>query len=1453
MRHMIRQQTLDIDVDSEALALALQPNIGDINRRRILPVIERVLDEFSAPDRRIRIARLDVDIGDLPIENLEQAAEDALYPALRRAVEQALRDASDESSPASRIQPEAMSQLELLEYYLLGGTLPFWASGEAFSADALVLELSRSDPAGLAAMLRRHAHDRRLLERIVIQMNVALLERLLHLLTPEHAALILAYMLDLHRVHRVEPLLSLHDDEFTQLLWILTLSYVLRDPGSHFNRKTFLRWLIEGVAAAGPLSYIDLVETLKRGLYETERHLSLASSLPAVLDELLQELSVERRTSSDGRVPGEASALTRSEPAQSPAQDLFRDSAISQLASLEQFLSHGTWPSFEPSQASRSVEARVLELLQDDPDGLRDLIRMLGRDSRVIRRLVDGPGEETLECILDLLDSEHAVMILAYMRDIRWVHRAAALVPLNADRFAKLLWIFVLTYVLGDPGSQFNRKSFVLSLMKDLSESEALNFADFSETFLRGLLAVETHLPSASSLPAIIREIVGDLDPPSADRADSADHGTDTRAALDRYLSSGQMPAGWIETTDKGASVRDMLLRAAAEEAASVTDILRRFVRRSGLAASTLVDRLLHNLTPNALLALLVPAYQTAITTLIERLSQEKWSGGSAPDVQRALWVVALEYLLGQSEDGLDLAAMRRHFGNAALARVDRASSPSAQSLNVVRDERPDKISPTAVPRFAFAHYEQAEIVRYYLQHGLLPWTALLLDANVNIERSFATLLRLSPAALRAIFTQERTDGRVVQRLAHALPEHVIIALLERLLPTPGADGSPFRSALATFSGQAEDRRVFLASVVAAVLDGRELDLEQLAGSASRQTAIRPILPADLSNAESHALKSVLAGRLRLGEAYLPGEPATVALLQALIAQFPDDARLFIQATNEQPELQAALLHQVSAATLQVMLGKIYLAEAKAMQEIVRSMMTLAPDHRPDTKQIREELWLKGVLHLASGRPLTADFFLRLLRSFFSQPLSDQVREALSDQVTVWRSSGALLAAQADAFDAAIAVARSDRSDGFARKQSSAGESSVSHMLRAAVFAFLRGDDSQRGAAGTADGFGSGSLSDETLVYALHHMFNNDAEAVADFVRQHAADRRRRERWIKILPVSALARFSYLIEPERHGALLAAAEILVAARRDVAPPGNGLATAHEQLWRLVFDLLMERTGIDRTVNQLVADFLRLNTTTEKEFRARLLEQADRMAHAAGHNQLIAVLDHERQHVSPEPEIAAARPPTKARGPLDDHQSRSVKQKSDQLRLKTAFSLVSEDDQASGEPIYIGNAGLVLASPFLPHLFQQLDLLEPDDRSRLHLRDRNAISCAVHLLQYIVDGRTSAPEPLLVLNKILCGVPTQVPIAREIALTDEERNLCEWLLRSMISNWKVIADTSIAGLRETFLQREGKLQRVDDGWKLRVQRKTVDVLVDQVPWSVSVLFHPWMPGPVHVSW
>jgi hypothetical protein len=163
-------------------------------------------------------------------------------------------------------------------------------------------------------------------------------------------------------------------------------------------------------------------------------------------------------------------------------------------------------------------------------------------------------------------------------------------------------------------------------------------------------------------------------------------------------------------------------------------------------------------------------------------------------------------------------------------------------------------------------------------------------------------------------------------------------------------------------------------------------------------------------------------------------------------------------------------------------------------------------------------------------------------------------------------------------------------------------------------------------------------------------------------------------------------------------------------------------------------------------------------------------------------------------------------------------------------------------------IHVNNAGVVIASPYLPRLFAMLNLLGGPT-----FRDDAAACRAVHLLQFMVDSRTDAPEHLLVLNKILCGVALAWPIERDIEATDDERAAIEGLIRGMIQNWQKIGRTSVAGFRESFLQRGGTLRLRNDEWHLQVEPRPFDMLLDYIPWSFAVIKHPWMPQAVHVEW
>jgi len=169
-------------------------------------------------------------------------------------------------------------------------------------------------------------------------------------------------------------------------------------------------------------------------------------------------------------------------------------------------------------------------------------------------------------------------------------------------------------------------------------------------------------------------------------------------------------------------------------------------------------------------------------------------------------------------------------------------------------------------------------------------------------------------------------------------------------------------------------------------------------------------------------------------------------------------------------------------------------------------------------------------------------------------------------------------------------------------------------------------------------------------------------------------------------------------------------------------------------------------------------------------------------------------------------------------------------------------------QHGEETIYINNPGIIIVWPFLPAYFERLGLMHTGAFNGVQEQVRAAC-----LLQFLVTGREEMTNEQLVLNKLLCGIPHETRIDVPVNISTDERNLSDEMLQAVIKNWTVMKNTSITALRETFFQRQGKLVYAENRNQLSVERKTIDVLLDQVPWSISIIKLPWMERVLHVDW
>jgi len=1094
-----------------------------------MPVIERVLSEVSIPHRQIHIERLEVNLGDMQLSEFENVAADRLYRELKEAVERAI------SSPLNHgNRPEHLSRLELFEWYLLRGSLPYWAvSAPSFSLGAWFADLSRQDPDALVRLFRKAGTQDQALERIVYQMSNGALRSLVALLEPENAGLIFAYMIDLTEVQREESIAPVDEREFDRLLWLLVLSYLIRDAGSQFNRKVFVESLIRRFGAYQGLEYEATLVMLRKSLERTVARRGLPSSLPAVIAELLQDT-------------GRSDALP-------------------------------------PSAAGES------ETMFDE-ETLAELVRRHGSDRVWLESMVDSLDEITLVTLIATLAPNDAAVIVDVLFDVREIHHAEPSIAGEPAQFNRLLWVLALSWLVHERGTQFNRKEFLLSLIRGLAQNEGLDFAAVLDTFRLGLAKAALKAPLRSSLPAILAALLDDL------------------------------------------------------------------------------------------------------------------SKGSAP-------------------------------GHFPLKPESEAVTP-----------------------------------------------ANLTDLALSLIQS-AVASQVSPE-----------DLRLVLAAAGQMQASDLRSLISRILPAVEIHGSLMGDAFRAAGRNCGDAGRFYANVIAAVLRGEDLDFERMAAD-GRDTPAISYVPGKL---DSRILQAVIAARLAAGsDSSDDGVPISL-LVADLVRRDSSAARTFLVNVTRRAgagkALEDLLTRTYSPGTFERILDNLAGRNAPAARQLLRGIGELSGSDRPSIERLRSIL-LTETLRWNPGREFDETFFGRVLVAAFPVPLPARVRASL------------VASAPEDATAFRAALSAHDVDDRRAIRFTTNPPRSAVELL--ALIVALPGPDEE----------GADTLNDE-LMLELEASLVGRSDAVYQAVVILLQDRDVRIRLALILNASAWTALVRFLDPDNYRQLLEAAELLASAAMPATPGPS--ATAAQIVRQESLELLMEGSASVEVLSARTS--LQLQRAIPKRIaKARKSGGASRKPAAA------AAPRKTPKSVAAQPQVASPR--IRPKPPARD------------------ISTLPETNY----PIHLANAGLVLASPFLPHLFSSLGMLEKNEIDRNRWRDRQAASRAVHLLQFLADGRTSAPEPLLMLNKVLCGLPTAEPVVKSIELTEKETEMCDRLVQAMIANWSILSDSSPAVLQETFFQREGILNHDSGKWKLRVQRKTLDVLVDQVTWSFNPILHDWMPEPLHVTW
>ena len=1090
---------------------------------------------------------------------------------------------------------------------------------------------------------------------------------------------------------------------------------------------------------------------------------------------------------------------------------------------IEQFLSTGTVPWATDPGADVPLSHLLRSALASHG---RQLVAFLKRSAPHVRkRLIRQFPAHDLIALLQLLAPDHYRLVI---EAVDRVQQSTAVISAGSEITAHLAWEKVFDYLLDREREGFRPDEFVACLISGIAVAAGTNTARLVRELTAAAPELDVASESRSGLHTLLTALTGDdardgnetraedferLKPVLVNMLEFGDtSGFDTAwgnlllyypdltSAVIREHGKKSVVRKRIATFFSDAQIREVIRLIEPEN----SEFIEAFAHQSALIADDErvrpPDRSVHK----------KQIWEFVLTyLLVDRGSRfnEKSFSGSVIRQLAAHYNWTYYHFLTSLREGIEMTQSPGLMKERILGIVTELEGELKTEIQLRKDPAPEsRRQIRGTDLYAFLELHLMGEAKYETISG----DPLSVLAGLTVRE----LQRDHPEILLRLFKflQSRPDAvrRAAGRLSADRLEQLATAFLV-LFSSPSQRQRELHAAIARWADRAPDRREYFAAVLDAVVRGELIDVEAIVAGLQKHAVPEPSTGAV---ADPPLTALYLTWFLTVAPLDPREKTLYLSLLEDFVTDSPQVVGQYLIHMIKEPSLCAAFVQltpwRLIRKAMAAMAGFTDAMQYVAILEGVFRPGTPAARCRP-ADFVKVVIGVLAEQQLGDGEAFLKTAFERLVAHIGDAAARERAVDALEKIVS---TKGASLRS--------IAAHYRDTTNLVPTGGGNA-PSDTRTPEEAAVMAYLKGDDPAEPSSLPA------------LKKALETMILHTPEKLYWFIAAHIDRSSVTEKLIALLSEPFQARLLHLLLPRHFGQAQRYVDLL---RNAAYGPGrfDSPDEVNQRIWQGMFSYLRE-TGL-RVFDQ------RALVRRMVEFLAEKRKKTDRAAFYADLGRQLA---------------ADIQPSTRA-----DHQTliRIVSEAAQKTRLSEfvppspetppagTVSVLNDDEEETpwDEEIYVANAGMVIAAPYLPRLFELLGLTE---QSRF--TSREAAERGVHLLQYMVDERTSTPEYRLVLNKLLCGVKPGIPIVREIVITDKETEAITNMITAMIQNWKILGNTSVAGFRESFLRREARLMRKNDAWHLQVEEQAFDMLLDQIPWSFSTIKYSWMDRVIFVKW
>ena len=1423
--HQIESTIIEISFPNEETALSEHNSLESFMRKRMFSSISNVFDEFSEENTIYSIEKLEMDLGTIPLQFFHEDFESRLIAKLREIISEELSRSSQHSDKKIRKISQLESDFEVICDFLEFGKLRWNARVTNKAALSQVLEnVVENNSMAFKEFILNSTRKMEILKRLSSQFETTTLCDLFEVMFKTDSRELEEIILGI--IALIKERLRISPSNLIQTIWLGLLE-------NYFSRGRGV-FRLEDV----------IVITMKSIPSQEENYLD-------ILDKLLAHAEVME---SDSRLIQLMEQILRDTNASSPVKELSLDSSDSRI--LTELGADG--------QSSRTGErARILafraklieaintgfvgrilpywsELFLKYSATTEEVIYTLGQRKEARKNIAWKFPEPLIVEIVKLLEPTHYTFVERMVSEPKLFLQAEKDLELEESEAKKSLWEFTLTYLIVERGSRFNRKSYIASIMHQMSAHINVDLADLYESLITLLEPVSVSNAMRSELLDLLVELKGEIfenSSPSQKRVMIKDRSNLQPEEYDKNRQIFSQELDQIDSDDTSESSSVKFSERNSEQKISVNEST--YSQEPNKSVVDAFYRAFREGRPNLVNAIwsdLLKSYQDWFLQTIRRVGQHQ-------QVRRNISRNFSEAMLIEIVEVIDPVNSEFIHGFVKGASDNRTKTPHEEIKSPSSTYKENlKISRSSVWEFTLG-YLLVERGSRFNQKMFLTSVIRQLAAHENVSAK-----AMYDVIMTSILSQKISSSYHGQT----------IALLKEL-------GAEFK-----------DAALGVASAESINLRDERLEKDLTFPENSRPERV----------ADESKQRKVDEQQIELIRAYILYEKLFKELSyveSSEVLKSHQLVRLFHELLEYYPWMLHRFNQELSSGTWSV--ARFI---PKMPSTLQRRLLISYFNSFKNRFGFNEDKFLSSIARFEKNISLTEHGYLAIFNNIVNEKIVDLEIIFSGDYKNPQGFEDAFYNAPSSS-DVINDKEKPDRIERKFKFDPLPLNQRTYDLARAYLHGNLKLDSKNR----------------QLLADFFERILNNKPDLLRELLDESMFDTDSVSRLTSVMQESVLVRILLLMCPNDQVKTVIYSDLLVVAFIDAQKSlGIQVRDLHALKWQFILSYLIVegrrfnevnfnknfvkflinqvKAGDRQTFfNDLIASITSTSIPTTHTYSARAamilsnslqefssfwpqVESSDsrnkllekHTGHASSDKSFKKTLSSSLDGFSEEETdftdaIYAEDDPSKEETDFTD----AIYAGDDSSKEETDFTdaTYAEDDPSKEEAdieedIYIGNAGLVLLSPYLPRYFESLGLVE--GRA---FKDRVAAERGVHLLQFMLDGSSSNPEFLLVLNKILCGIKTGVPIIQSINISQQEMELSKSLLHGVIGNWPALKNSSVDGLRESFLQRDAHLQLKDDTWKLLVEAKPFDMLLDEIPWNYKTIKMPWMANLISVDW